>query len=306
MELQEQIDANEVLKGQYDDLHNKYEVLHANYENMVKRLTQIESQTQSPQADDSSCSVPSMSIPSTQNEISTMKGEALSASSSIAELQDVWSKVDNKLNNNIHDLNEVQQQMRKNSLLVHGLDDVPKKRYGLAFSKYIIEKLQELFPSIAHELKVEDIDVSHPLPSKKKSLVIVKFVRRDIKNMVFFEKKTLKNSPLKVSITEHLTPLNRWYLKEARELVGFKNAWTSQCIVYALVNNRKVRISSTGDLDFVSRNIKRNFTNRVTPSITNNINPPTVNSVRPSDIQKSQAGAIETLASFQDNTLTSD
>ena len=40
-------------------------------------------------------------------------------------------------------------------------------------------------------------------------------------------------------------------MDEARKLVGFKNAWSSQCIVYALANGQKVAIRSPKDLDYV-------------------------------------------------------
>ena len=161
-----------------------------------------------------------------------MKGEALNASASISELQDVWSDVDHKLNNFSRRLDDHDQYSRSNSLKIRGLNDIPVKTYGLQFSEYVIRKLKELFPNIADKLKIEDIDVSHPLPTRnnQKSCIIIKFVRRDIKNLVFFEKKELKKSPLKLSITEHLTAKNLWLLDEVRSMVGFKNAWSSQCV----------------------------------------------------------------------------
>ena len=85
-------------------------------------------------------------------------------------------------------LNDIDQYLRKNSLLLHGLLDLPVKTYGLQFSEYIINKLKQLLPTIADKLKVEDIDVSHPLRTKsnRKSCVIIKFVRRDIKKSDIF------------------------------------------------------------------------------------------------------------------------
>ena len=151
--------------------------------------------------------------------------------------------------------------------------------------------MKELFPSIADRIKLEDIDVSHPLPTKgTKSCVIVKFVRRDIKNLVFFEKKNLKNSPLKLSITEHLTARNLWYLDEARKIVGFKNAWSSQCVVYALVNQKKVAIRSSKDLNYVFNASKKSNYQTETTS-----NPSTVAKGSPSLPSSPQEAAKESI-----------
>ena len=274
--LESQIRKNKELQAQYDALHSKYNSLEANYETMIKRLSAIEAQTQiapTATAQSSSLSTSDKNILATDTsvpaksfieEISAMKGDAMNASASISELQQVWSHVDSKLQEFSYRINEIDQYMRKNSLFIKGLKDIPKKTYGLKFSIYIIEKLKELLPTIADSLRVEEIDVSHPLPTRGKSTscVIVKFVRRDIRNLVFYEKRELKNHPLKISITEHLTSQNLWYIEEARKLVGFKNAWSSQCIVYALVNGQKIAIKSPKDLDYV-----RNVTStHVTPA----------------------------------------
>ena len=265
-EINLQKQENDELRRQYATLQRNYDALQSNYKDMVKRVSQIElnSQIQTP-------SDPKSNTTSTtsSDEISQMKGDAINACTQITDLQDVWSRAENKLDNLSIRLNNIEQQMRKNSLLVHGLKDIPKKTYGVEFSKYVIEKLKELLPTIADELKVEDVDVSHPLPTKSnaKSCVIVKFVRRDIKNLIFYNKRELKKCPLKIAITEHLTGQNLWYLDEARSMVGFNNAWSSQCIVYALVNGKKVAIKSSRDLNYVFNNIsKQNYRERETAS----------------------------------------
>ena len=193
------------------------------------------------------------SKPQFSNVVSEMKGEALQATASINALQDVWSHVDHKLENYCNRLNHIDQYMRKDALLVRGLKDIPKKTYGIDFSMYVLGKLRELLPSIAGKIHLNDISISHPLPTKKnaKTCVIIKFVRRDIKNLIFFAKRELKNSPDKISITEHLTNVNLWYMDEAKKMVGFKNVWSSQCVVYALVNGNKVAIRSEKDLNIV-------------------------------------------------------
>ena len=191
---------NDDLKMQYDALHNKYNTLQENYDNMVKKLSFIEAQSQipppatqissDPTAKDRMVTTGTARSTSLEEMVSEMKGDAMKASQSISELQEVWSYAESKLQEFSYRINNTDQYMKKNSLLIRGLKDIPKKTYGLAFSKYIIGKLKNLLPTIADSLRVEDIDVSHPLPTRNKfkSCVIVKFVRRDIKNLIFFGK----------------------------------------------------------------------------------------------------------------------
>ena len=190
--------------------------------------------------------------------VSKTLGDALNAADSIRQLQEGWSKSETRLDNHYYSsIDKQEQYTMKNSLIAFNLDDIPKKTYGLQFSKYVLAKLKTLLPSIANQLKLEDIDVSHPLPltSKGKTRVIIKFVRRDVKNLVFYAKRELKNSPLKVTITEQLSKHNLWLLGEVRKMVSFKDTWTSQCVVFALVKGEKVAIKGQGDLKYVHQKV---------------------------------------------------
>ena len=120
LQLENQIKENEELKSKYNALHNKYDSLESNYNNLVERLSQLEVRSQLPNDNDLkdvSTSYTAASQP-IQSEISEMKGEALSASTSITELQDVWSNVDNKLNSYIPELNDIQQYNVKTQYLL--------------------------------------------------------------------------------------------------------------------------------------------------------------------------------------------
>ena len=249
---------NKVLKDKYYTLNQNYNNVKADYDKMVERIAQIEKQIPASPAisEENSTS----NTPIDKEEILTMKDDALNASRSISQLQDFFSYVDNQLGEFANRIDEMDQYMKRNSLKIRGLTDVPANTYGVEFSKYVLEKLQSLLPTIADQININDIDVSHPLPTKNKSqsVVIVKFVRRDIKNLVFFEKRELKKSPLKVSIFEHLTNRNIWLMNEAKKLVGFKQVWSSQCTVFALVNGRKVPIRSKNDLHYVQQALAKN------------------------------------------------
>ena len=274
-EIESQKQENEALQRKYNQLNDNYNVLQSDYNKMVERLTVLEKQTPVPDENKSSCTTP---LPTLTNEVSSMKNDALKNSQSISELQDFFSYVDNKLAAYTIRLDEIEQYMRLYALLIHGLDDVPVKTYGVEFSEYVLKKLQSLLPSIANKLKLEDIDVSHPLPTKKKSIVIVKFVRRDIRNMIFYGKRELKNSRSKVSITEHLTKRNLWLMDEAKKIVGYKNVWSSQCTVFALVNGHKIKVKNSNDLSYVHQSLHKVAHARNTSVDADMNNPPLNNS----------------------------
>ena len=172
---------------------------------------------------------------------------------------------------------------------------------------YVLGKLQSLLPSIADKIRLEDIDVSHPLPptKKKRSRVIVKFVRRDIKNLVFFAKRELKMSPQKITITEHLSKYNLWLLERVREMVPFKDTWSSQCVVYALVRGTKVAIKGEKDLNYVQQKLKYHAPPVTVPSTTpvSSVVPPfsvpnTQSNIRLNDSQAERnavIGAVKTI-----------
>ena len=242
--MEDQMKENATLKEENETLKNNYGILLDKYNDMVRRVSKLES-TATPSEPPKESDRPA--------EISEVKGEALNIIDSIRRLQDAWSRADARMERHTTRLDDQDQYGKKNSLIINKLEDIPAKTYGLAFSKYVLNKLQQLLPSIADKIRIEDIDVSHPLPNtkKNKTRVIVKFVRRDIKNLVFFAKRELKNCPLKVTITEHLSQYNLWLLEKAREMVPFRDTWTSQCVVYALVHGKKVSIKGTNDLDFI-------------------------------------------------------
>ena len=63
-------------------------------------------------------------------------------------------------------------------------------------------------------------------------------------------------SPLKITITEHLSNYNLWLLERVREMVPFKDTWSSQCVVYAMVRGTKVPIKGEKDLSYVQQKLK--------------------------------------------------
>ena len=263
-------EENSRLKQENKILQEQYEALKQSNDNVLKRLSLIEERSKSQQSPATIPSTTKVQIqkPDSSNsslsladEIAELKKEIIASNASIIELQDGCSKSAAKLSDHEERLHHHDQYSRLNSLFIKGLLDIPSKTYGLEFSKYVLKKLQEILPSIADKIKIDDIDASHPMSSDRdnKSCVIVKFVRRDIRNLVFFQKRELKKLPYKVVIVEHLTGRNLWYLKEARSIVGFHNVWSSQCVVYALVHDKKISVRCNKDLMFVYNYFKEHY-----------------------------------------------
>ena len=169
----------------------------------------------------------------------------------------------NKSNNNINDLyddlgrlrnelNEQRQYDQRNNLIAHGWDD---QEYAEEFTKYVVDKLNKLFPDIEGGISDRDIDDTHIYHTKSsvrdspKQLVIIRFCSRLMRNKIFSIKKGLKNTGF--SITEHLTQYNLKLLKAAQKRLGdAKRAWTHYGKV--IINHDGVikSVRNFGQLDY--------------------------------------------------------
>ena len=125
--------------------------------------------------------------------------------------------------------------------------------YEFKFIEYICNKLNFLLGAqLYRRLVPEDIERAHILyqgetSPNSKQVVIVRFVRRVVRNNVFFNRKWLKTS--KDMITDHLTKANRELLSDVKSKFGKENAWSTRGVVKAkLNNNRIVEIRSEADL----------------------------------------------------------
>ena len=144
--------------------------------------------------------------------------------------------------------------MMIDQLLVHGLKDFPvdeKGRIvkGRRFSIYMAEKFKALLPLKESRAEILScISVSHTIRSRKNKanlIAIVKFSNRDMRNIIFYAKKSLKGS--KIAITEHLTPATLDLLNTTKKLFGRSDVWTSQTKVKVRVYERTYTIKSHDD-----------------------------------------------------------
>ena len=92
-----------------------------------------------------------------------------------------------------------------------------------------------------------DIDICHPLPSNKKP-IIIKFVCRSKKNMVYSHKNLKTSNGPKLSTTESLTKKRLKIVEEARKVFGFGNVWSMKGIVYCSFKGKKQAINKLSDI----------------------------------------------------------
>ena len=146
---------------------------------------------------------------------------------------------------------------RLNSVLWHKLENIPQREEGenaglaaFKFCQWIVDQINALFEGKLgnFKLSLENIDTAHVLKTKsgKNDVVIVKFVRRIVRNLYWYNKKELAGSD--VSITEHLTEYNLNLLKAAKSVIDRKNVWTNQCTVFVKIGNQKHSIHTKADL----------------------------------------------------------
>ena len=176
----------------------------------------------------------------------------------IANLERRWNEMNNVIFNMAYTLNELLQYMRRNNLLIHNLPGMPyeelKKLKGTAFSKKVAENLNKLI-ELEEPISHKDIDASHfykKPTTDSNNVVIVKFIRRDLKNEIFFSKSQLKEynkgREVKTGITEHLTSYNKGLYDKAKLIAGVRNVWTSKCRIYAKIRGEKIEVKEESDL----------------------------------------------------------
>ena len=145
--------------------------------------------------------------------------------------------------------------MRVNNLEVVGL---PEASIDEPEEDVLISALNSL-AGLEKEIKIEYIDISHPIPTKRrdnKRVVVVKFVSRMTKFDVLSAKKQNRNFKYKgndIFINEHLSPINRTlfaHAAERKKALGFKFVWTKNGVTFMRKNETSqiITISKEEDL----------------------------------------------------------
>jgi hypothetical protein len=145
----------------------------------------------------------------------------------------------------------LEQYGRRNSIRVFGVPEV-----GIDTHEDTTPKMAQLLSTKLNiPVHVNDIDVSHRIGRQglngKPRAVIVKFVRRELRNAVLVQRRALKNSG--VSIAPDLTRQRVKLLKFAQDRLGNNNVWaTFSGDIVALCSDN---VRRTLSLDSLAKNV---------------------------------------------------
>ena len=206
-------------------------------ESMKKRLAVYESnyenKSKNPRSDAASkiCVTGVSKNDEQKNELNGMKETLLKLQQMIDSTMKRLSAVERRQD-------DLEQYSRSNCLVIHGCENVPKSKLGkyLEIENFVCNTLNEHL-QLDSPLQANDLDIAHPLPSKKGTPVIVKFIRRTQKNEVYRKKRLLKGT--KRIFTESLTKRRLQLLEKAR--LEFKQCpvWSWKGEIFVFHNNKK-------------------------------------------------------------------
>ena len=215
-------------------------------ESMKKRLAVYESnyenKSKNPRSDAASkiCVTGVSKNDEQKNELNGMKEALLKLQQMIDSTMKRLSAVERRQD-------DLEQYSRSNCLVIHGCENVPKSKPGkyLEIENFVCNTLNEHL-QLGSPLQANDLDIAHPLPSKKGTPVIVKFIRRTQKNEVYRKKRLLKGT--KMIITESLTKRRLQLLEKAR--LEFKQCpvWSWKGEIFVFHNNKKKVIDDFIDI----------------------------------------------------------
>ena len=156
------------------------------------------------------------------------------------------------------EINSIQQYLRVNNLEIVGL---PAANDGETEETLLINALNNL-DGLEEIVRPSDIDISHPLNSKRKdgkSVHVVRFVSRKTKAMILSAKKRDANKQFQfrncdVFVNEHLSMHNRSIFAAAQEkkkTLNYKYCWTRGGTVFMRKGDETpiFTISTGDDLD---------------------------------------------------------
>ena len=179
------------------------------------------------------------------NELNTKYVELSKLSTS---LQQQLKALNSAVNTHITNLEELKQYLKLDNLLFHKFPLPTEFLTKISFHKWVAFHINLMMPNLEEPVTWCHIKAAHPLKTRNKSskVVIVRFNQRGIRDDIYSKKWILKTTG--VSVTEHLVPSTLNLLKKAREVAGFRNAWTNDCRVFALINGVQTLIKSENDL----------------------------------------------------------
>ena len=148
------------------------------------------------------------------------------------------------------------------ALMLQGCRDLPPKDDdNKVTEEFVISNINSKL-ELSPPLTKQDIDICHRLPSNKgKNPVIIKFVRRAVRNEVFNRKSKLKSadSNLRLAITESLAKRRLKLVEEARRAFEFRNVWIMKGLVYCRFQRQRHYIDDFSDIPRIRLGCKSKF-----------------------------------------------
>ena len=138
-----------------------------------------------------------------------------------------------RLRQNNEQNNNIEQYLRVNNLEFIGLPKIDDNS-DKTNEEVLLEAINTL--DLGYEVTSDDIDISHPIPTKRKdgkSATICKFVSRKTKFDILDAKKKIKDFRFRarpIFINEHLSPKNREIFAKTqirRKELNYKYIWSS-------------------------------------------------------------------------------
>ena len=158
----------------------------------------------------------------------------------------------------ISNIDSNKQYTMIDNLYITGLKNIPKRLYGYKFTVWVTQQICRLLPCLDFDMVPDYISVAHPIfkDGEMTDTIIVRFTHRDVRNAIFFKKTKIVDKS--VYINEQLTKRNAKLLKDAKDIVGTRQAWSNQCKLYAKVGEDRIKIVSVDDIE-VLKEKKRKF-----------------------------------------------
>ena len=190
---------------------------------------------------------------------STLWKQMLDIKNTIAAVTLQIEEITSRVLQNAAQIDDIQQYQRRNCLIFHGLEDIPKPKRNpqnesetinptyVDFEKYMVNKINSL--NLGIKISGKDIDTAHPLKTGSgKTPMIVKFARRNVKHTIYASKKHLKDQDLKLGITEALTTKRLKLVKLAKEKFGKKSVGSIEGKVFVYIGDTRKYISNEEEI----------------------------------------------------------
>jgi len=181
---------------------------------------------------------------SVKNENALLKTQQLQITAQISDLKIENNRLQQQVEHSNAVFNKHEQYSRRNSVRIFGIREEQNESNERCQSKVTNMLKQELGIIITPH----DIDTIHRtgrFRNDQPRAIILKFVRRNLKENVLREKRNLKGTG--VVVVEDLTRQNLKLLKDVRDHPSVQSAWTSNGKVIAITLYDESRINVSGD-----------------------------------------------------------